>query len=97
MGTLSWADTHICAAHMGDGGTLHGHTWKVRAHWPYQRMSIVHLKAGLEEACKQFDHETLPNQLRRAEDLAERIGLDVGAVRVDVWREPEGMGATWTP
>ncbi len=94
MGTLSWADTHICAAHMGDDGKPHGHTWKVRAHWRYTGVSIVYLKAGLEKACEEFDHGALPNQLRRAEDLAEHIGKAVDAARVDVWRDAEGMGAT---
>jgi hypothetical protein len=95
---LSWADTHICAAHKGDDGVMHGHTWRVRAYWNYTGASVVGLKALLvDRVCfASLDHQELPDDVRRAEDLAAYIGRLVEAVRVDVWREPEGMGATWT-
>ena len=97
MGLLSWADTHICAAHKGDDGVMHGHTWRVRAFWTYSGQSVVDRKLSLELACMSgFDHRVLSEHERRAEDIATEIGNRVGAVRVDVWREPEGMGATWT-
>lgn len=97
MGVLSWADTHICAAHKGDDGVMHGHTWRVRAFWKYTGASVVELKSVLDHVCfVSFDHQELPDHLRRAEDIAACIGGLVEAARVDVWREPEGMGATWT-
>lgn len=96
MSVLTWADTHICAAHMGDG-KLHGHTWKVRAYWTYEGQSAVWRQEQLKRVIGKFDHEMLPDELARAEDLAGYIGDLVDAVRVDVWRDPEGLGATWTP
>jgi len=97
VSVLSWADTHLCAAHKGDDGVMHGHTWRVRAYWLYQGRSAVDLKLVLERACRTLDHSVLPEHLRRAEDLAGYIGDLISAARVDVWREPEGLGATWTP
>jgi hypothetical protein len=94
---LSWAETYLCAAHKGDDGVMHGHTWRVRAYWNYTGQSAVDTKAALVAACRWFDHGVLPDRLRRAEDLAAHLGLHMGAQRIDVWREPEGMGATWTP
>jgi len=96
MSVLSWADTHICAAHKGDDGVMHGHTWRVRAFWQYDERPIQHRKRFLERTCWTMDHTALPDNLRRAEDIAAHIGGLVAAVRVDVWRDPEGMGATWT-
>lgn len=98
MSILSWADSYICSAHKGDNGNMHGHTWRVRAYWPYAKQSAEDLKDKLERVCKrELDHVVLAHELRRAEDLAGYIGRVLEAVRVDVWREPEGMGATWTP
>ena len=94
--SLSWADTHISAAHRGDDDVMHGHTWRVRAFWEYAGKSIVDLKLVLERVCRTLDHKVLPEHLRRAEDMAGYIGDLVDADRVDVWREVEGMGATWT-
>lgn len=94
--TLSWADTHISAAHCGDDGVMHGHTWRVRAFWNYTGQSALDLKARLERCCDELDHTVLVHELRRAEQLAGYIGRVTEAVRVDVWREAEGMGASWT-
>lgn len=96
MSTTSWAETHICAAHRGDDDALHGHTWMVRAHWTYAGKSIVDLKVILERVCRTLDHKVLPEHVRRAEDMAGYIGDLIGAVKVEVWRQAEGMGATWT-
>lgn len=93
--TVSWADTHISASHRSDEGVLHGHTWRVRAFWNYDGESIVERKALLEKVCRRFDHTVLPEHLRRAEDFAGYIGDLIDAVKVDVWREAEGLGASW--
>lgn len=90
-----WAEVHFCAAHTGDDGRLHGHTWRVRAYWDYRGQSIVNQKSRLIEALAGLDHAELPATLRRAEDLAQEIGSRVLACRVEVWREPEGVGAEW--
>ena len=97
MSVMSWADTHISAAHKGDDGVMHGHTWRVRAFWTYAGQSAIDLKGCLERCASELDHRVLAHELRRAEQLAGYIGRVTEAVRVDVWREPEGMGATWTP
>lgn len=75
---------------------MHGHTWRVRAWWTYTGKSIVDLKATLEKVCRRLDHTVLPEDLRRAEDLAGYIGDLVDAVRVQVWRDAEDMWAEWT-
>ena len=96
MGVLSWADSKISAAHRGDDGQMHGHTWKVRAFWTYEGKSIVDLQLILERVCRTLDHKVLPEDVSRAEDMAGYIGDLVGAVKVKVSRQAEGMGATWT-
>lgn len=96
MGTLSGASTYICAAHRSDEGEMHGHTWRVFAYWTYEGRSVVDLKLILERVCRTLDHKVLPEHLRRAEDLAGHIGDLVGAVKVRIVREAEGMEAEWT-
>lgn len=97
MTITSWADVYICAAHKGDDGVMHGHTWRVRAFWNYAGACVDDLKIKLQTAVTPLDHAVLPDALRRAEDLASHLGGLTDACRVDVWREAEGMGATWTP
>lgn len=92
---LSWAEHPISAAHRGDDGAMHGHTWIVRAYWEYEGESIVDLSTMLERVCRKLDHTVLPEHLRRAEDMAGYIGDLVGAVRVEIRRDAERMGATW--
>lgn len=77
---------------------MHGHTWRVRAHWAYQplELDVVERKAALAHALAKLDHSELPDDLTRAEQIAEWIGVRVNACRVDVSREAEGLGATWT-
>lgn len=90
-----WADAHISAAHRGADGVLHGHTWRVRAYRDYLGGDVVDWRGSLLAALEQLDHSQLPDKLTRAEALAEWIGVRLDASRVDVWREPEGLGATW--
>ncbi len=49
-------------------------------------------------SARGLDHTELPRHLSRAEDIATWLGemLGGGPVKVEVWREAEGMGATWT-
>ena len=96
MTVRSWVETHFSAAHRDGDGPIHGHTWRVRATWGYRGDSATDLKAALTEACSAFDHHTLPDHLSRAEQLAEHLGGVLRAARIDVWRDAEGMGATWT-
>lgn len=91
---LQWADSHFCAAHHADGG-WHGHTWRVRVYWPYEGENICERKAALAADIAQVDHTELLADLSRAEDLAAWFGNGLKACRVDVWRDAEGMGATW--
>lgn len=98
MSVLSWAETHISAAHHPKGRQqLHGHTWRVRAWWRYDGSDAVELRKALMEACAPLDHALLPDNLTRAEEIAEHLGHSLRADRVDVWRDAEQMGATWTP
>jgi hypothetical protein len=69
----------------------------VRAYWEYSGKSIVDLTMILERVCRKLDHTVLPDHLRRAEDMAGYIGDLVGAAKIEVRRDAERMGATWTP
>ena len=89
------ARAHFCAAHIDDRGRLHGHTWRVRAVWPFAGENAMDRQASLIAALADFDHAKLPDGLRLAETLAALIGARLGAVRVDVWRDAENLGATW--
>jgi len=93
---LTWADAHFCAAHRSDDGRLHGHTWRVRAYWPADGTDVLLRQAMLRELLTGFDHAELEHELRRAEAIAEAVGMRLGCAQVDVWREPEGLGASWT-
>jgi len=95
-GTLSSAKSFICAAHRDEDGALHGHTWTVWASWIYDGESIVDRKLVLERVCRTLDHKVLPDHVSRAEDMAGHIGDLVGAVKVEISREAEGMRAEWT-
>jgi len=95
MPLTTWATGFYCAAHRDDSGTIHGHTYHARAEWAYDDSCAVERKAQLDAALAEFDHTTLPEALRRAEDMCLRIAVKTGAVRVDVWRDAEGLGATW--
>lgn len=96
MTLLQWADAHFSAAHRGEDGRLHGHTWRVRAHWLYDGEDAEVRRRSLHIATRQLDHVELHQSRSRAEDIAALLGEGLAACRVDVWREPEGMGATWT-
>ena len=99
MGVLTWADTYISAAHRPiDGGPLHGHTWRIRAYWPADGTDAVERQGTLHIVTRGLDHTELAAHLSRAEDMAAWLGQMIGGgpVRVDVWREAEGLGATWT-
>lgn len=91
-----WVDGFFCAAHKGGDGRLHGHTWRVRVFWDYAGADILVQQAKLREALSYLDHSELPENLSRAEDIAADIGRGLFAQRVEIWREAEGLGATWT-
>ena len=94
-GTVQWAQHFICAAHLDSSGALHGHTWNVRAYWS-QIIDATDRKAQIVQACALRCHGVLDTEVSSAEGLAEQIGIEVSADRVDVWREAEGLGATWS-
>lgn len=87
---------HLSAAHKGKDGSVHGHTYKIRAWFPYDGQDVVTLKRRLDQALARYDHVTLPDDIRLGEDLAERIGAALpNCVRVDVSRPDEGFYARW--
>lgn len=94
-GLVQWVERHFSAAHEGDG-VMHGHTWIVRVYWPDTGADIRERAERLSPWIAKVDHSTLPPKLSRSEDLAAWFGVAVDAVKVEVWREREGYGATWT-
>lgn len=105
MPVLSWAKTHISAAHRSiEGGPIHGHTWYVKAYWDAAGgYDALILKEWLVSACYQLDHVELPKDLSRAESIVAFVAdhLDCfgqpAPLKVEVWREAEAVGAEWTP
>lgn len=93
---LQWADSFFCAAHKGRDGRLHGHTWRVRAYWPDDGTDMAVRKEHLRIAIEFLDHQFLAEGHDLAEHLAADLGATLHACRLDVWREQEGLGATWT-
>jgi hypothetical protein len=93
--TLQWAEHFICAAHCSPLGVLHGHTWRVRAYWS-KIIDAEDRKAQLVAWCGKRCHTRLEGMEASAEGLAKSVGEDLSAARVDVWREAEGLGATWS-
>jgi len=95
MSGLQWAEHFICAAHRSPLGVMHGHTWKVRAYWSHI-IDAEDRKAQLIAACETRCHTVLDGPEANAEGLAKMIAAELSADRVDVWREAEGLGATWS-
>ena len=93
---LTTVKHHISAAHRAKGGgPLHGHTWRISVTWVYTGQCAEDLKMGIILACRNLDHNTLPDELARGEDLAQHLGQKLDAHRVEVSREAEGFGAEW--
>jgi len=89
-----WAQHFVCSAHRNKLGVMHGHTWSVRATWS-EIIDVEARKDALVIACAVRCHVVLDGRDASAEGLAESIGNELGADRVDVWREAEGLGAAW--
>lgn len=92
--TLIGAGWHFCAAHSSaTRPAIHGHSYEVKAWWPYEGQDVEAMQAQLQAALIAFDHKALPADLSRAEDLARAIGaLLPGCVRIDLWRPLERLG-----
>lgn len=87
--------THICCAHTGDDGRLHGHTWIITAWFPWGECAIS-LKERLIRACEPFDHAELMHELSTGEGIIEAlIEALPDAVAIDAARPPEGIFARW--
>lgn len=82
----------ISAAHESLDGTLHGHTWEVKAWWTDGRDALA-AKATLANCLSSFDHTLLPAELARGEALAEAVLVYLGCKAVDISRPLEGIFA----
>lgn len=96
MKTLTGVGWYICAAHREPNGTVHGHTWEVKAwHECADRNDAVALQMHLRNLLETLDHDELPPHMVQAEDLAAVV-LQLSppsCVAVDVWRGPERLYA----
>jgi 6-pyruvoyl-tetrahydropterin synthase len=98
MGMMSGVSGVISAAHYSRDGVLHGHTWQVVVWWAADDaviLSAEHRKRMLRDYLEKFDHKVLTDELAWGEHLAERIGLEMSAIAVDVSRPLEGIYAKW--
>ncbi len=101
MTLYSTAKSHFSAAHRGDDGRLHGHTWVVRLEWEYNDEDATDVKAELcKFITKRFDHKDLGSEAAaRAEKIATLIAAHMGefvvvsAVYID--RDVEGLGVIY--
>ncbi|MGV7119606.1 hypothetical protein [Sphingopyxis sp. 550A] len=88
--------THICCAHTGSDGRLHGHTWIITAWFPAGQCALD-LKSRLAEACAPFDHAEPLYDLSTGEGIvAALVEALPAAVLIEAARPPEGIYARWT-
>lgn len=93
---LSGARTTFCASHTDKNGRMHGHSYEVWAYWDYQSVDVDERQAQLvEHVSINFDHRVLHEWCKRAEQIAESIGTELGAKRVVVRRPLEGLEGIW--
>lgn len=80
------------------GGDLHGHTYEVRAAFPaHPTRDALALQEKLRRTLEAaFDHKTLPDELSRAEQIAEALANLLGdCLWVEVSRPTERLSARW--
>ena len=92
---LTGVSTHICCAHTGADGRLHGHTWIITAWFPAGKCALT-LKRQLEGVCATIDHSELLYELSTGEGVVALIANSFDdAVEVEASRPPEGIFALW--
>jgi 6-pyruvoyl-tetrahydropterin synthase len=92
---LTGASGHLSAAHRDASGRVHGHTWMLRAWWEATGQDAVQMKRRLDNWISTYDHGELPETMTLGEQIAAQCGERVGALVVEVSREPEGIFALW--
>lgn len=91
----SGVSTHICCAHTGADGRLHGHTWIITAWFPAGPCALE-LRQRLETVCAMFDHNELVHELTTGEGLIEAIQEALpDAIEITAERPPERIYARW--
>ena len=95
-GTLqTGVSTHICCAHTGADGRLHGHTWVITAWFPAGQCALD-LKSRLVEACAPFDHAELLYELSTGEGIAAALAKALpDAIEIEADRKAEGINVRW--
>lgn len=93
MTKITGVGATFCASHHSPEGVLHGHSYQV---WAYFEGGDARDHQGrLREAVGALDHTHLPPELAWGEAIAERIGTELGALRVKVTRPLEMIEAEW--
>lgn len=82
----------LSAAHRGQDGAIHGHTWEVWAEWNNQPCA-VEAQARLQKWLGKFDHTELPFVMSRGEAIAQQCLMALGCSRVEVRRSGERIYA----
>jgi len=98
MAKMTGVSGIISAAHYSRDGKLHGHTWQVVVWYHAAKFGTFDAeikKRLLSKYLARFDHNVIDDQYAWGEDLAEKIGIDLRAVAVDVSRPLEGIFAKW--
>jgi 6-pyruvoyl-tetrahydropterin synthase len=87
--------TVISVGHNSPEGVPHGHSYEVWATFRHGHDARI-LRTHLEAVTKPLDHTFLPDELRLAENFAERIGEGLpGCIRVECGRPLERFCGVW--
>lgn len=85
----------ISAAHRGEDGALHGHSWEIRA-WFEEGRDALELRAEVFAAVSLFDHQELLYELSTSEGLIRAIAEQLPeAVEIEALRPVEGIFVRW--
>jgi len=87
------ASAIVSAAHRSQDGTMHGHTWEVKAWWA-EGCCAIQRQAELRSYLSIFDHTVLGDEIAWGEALGKSVLMGLDCVKVEVSRPLEGIFAS---
>ena len=93
---LIGAGAILQVAHTSPDGRLHGHTYEIIGWWDGQPCALE-MQARLTDWLAKFDHDELPINMTRAEEIGCAVIEALGCVAVDVNRPLERLYAKVAP
>ncbi|WP_374413321.1 hypothetical protein [Novosphingobium colocasiae] len=89
---LTGAGAILQVAHTSPDGRLHGHTYEIVGWWAGEPCALE-MQTQLEAWVAKFDHDELPINMSRAEEIGRAAIHTLGCVAVDVNRPLERIYA----